>query len=399
MKLLSRQKNLKGKYVLVRVDYNVPLTKNRVIDDTRLVASVPTIDYLEEKGARVILVSHLGRPNGKEDPVLRMEPVRKRMAALLEKDVLKLETGNWQLSNAKKLKLIAQIDDMKNGDVALMENIRFSPDEEKNTGTLSQELANLVDLFVLDGFGVAHRRAASVTGVANYIPAYAGLLLEEEIKGLDKVIKKPKAPFVVVLGGAKIETKIPVMKHLLPKADSMLLGGGLVNTYLKAKGYRIGDSLYDKNFTKQALTYGKKRNAILPVDVLVGTLDGKQHRVVDIKKTPHQICKKGEGIYDIGPKTIQLYAQYIKEAQTLVWNGAMGYFEQQPYHIGTMAIARLVASRSKGKAFGIIGGGETLQAMDIVGMRDDIDLVSTGGGAMLEYLAGETLPGIAALQK
>ncbi len=397
MKLLRRQRNLKGKRVLVRVDYNVPLKKKKVVDDTRLVASVPTIDYLVEKGAKVILVSHLGRPKGEVVAAMKMEPVRKQLSALLEKEVLKLETGNWKLSDKKKLKLIEQIDNMKNGDVALMENIRFSPDEKKNTGTLSQELANLVDMFVLDGFGVAHRASASVVGVAEYVPSYAGLLVAEEVKGLDKVIRKPKSPFVVVLGGAKIETKIPVMKHMLPKADCMLLGGGLVNTYFKAKGYRIGDSLFDKDFTKEALAYCRRRKAITPVDVLVGTLDGKHHRVVDIKKKPHQICKKGEGIYDIGPKTIQLYAKYIKEAQTLVWNGAMGYFEQQPYHIGTMAIARLVASRSKGKAYGVIGGGETLQAIDIVDMRDDIDLVSTGGGAMLAYLAGEELPGLAVL--
>ena len=280
----------------------------------------------------------------------------------------------------------------------MMENIRFSPDEKKNTGTLSQELANLVDVFVLDGFAVAHRAAASIVGVAAYVPAFAGILLEQEIKGLDRVLYTSQSPFVVVLGGAKIETKIPVMKNLLPKADHILVGGGIVNTYLKAKGYRIGDSIVGNDFQKEAIAYCKKRKVIMPVDVLVGTLDGKEYRVVDIKKTPHQICKKGEGIYDIGPKTIQLFATYIKQAQILVWNGAMGYFEQPPYHIGTMSIARLVASRSKGKAYGVIGGGETLQAMDIVDMREYVDLVSTGGGAMLQYLAGDELPGIEVLE-
>jgi len=208
-----------------------------------------------------------------------------------------------------------------------------------------------------------------------------------------------KGSFVAVLGGAKMETKIPVMKNLVEKADALLIGGGIVNTYLLAKGYKIGDSLVDKNFQLPSLTYCKRKNVIKPLDVVVGTKDGKKVRVVKIKKTPHEVCKKGEGIFDIGPETLRLYATYIKDAKTLVWNGAMGFFEQKPYDVATLTIARLVASRSKGQAYGVIGGGETLQAMDMVGMTDDIDLVSTGGGAMLEFLAGEILPGIYALNQ
>jgi len=195
-----------------------------------------------------------------------------------------------------------------------------------------------------------------------------------------------------------METKIPVMRNLVERADAVLIGGGIVNTYLLAKGYIVGDSLVDKEFQVDAIQYCKRKNVIKPLDVIVGTKDGKKVRVVKIKKNPHEICKKGEAIFDIGPETLRLFATYIKEAKTLVWNGAMGYFEKKPYDVATLTVARLVASRSKGSAFGVIGGGETLQAMDMVGMTDDIDLVSTGGGAMLEFLAGKTLPGIYALQ-
>ena len=395
---ITRARNLRGKTVLVRVDFNVPIRRKKVLDDTRLLASLPTIEYLIEKGAKVVLMTHIGRPKGKIVASLKVDPVVARLSELLGKKVKKLETRNWKLSDAKKLAVVKQIESLRPGQVAIMENIRFSPDEKKNTGTLGQELSMLGDIFVLDGFAVAHRAAASVVGVAEHSKSYAGKLLTKEIAGLSKVLDKPKSPFVAVLGGAKVETKIPVMKNLLHTADTILIGGGLINTYLYAKGYDMGASLVDKDFADDALKYCKKKNVIKPVDLLVGTAEGRNVRVVDIKKLPHEVCKKKEGVFDVGPKTIRLFAEHIKAAQTLVWNGAMGYFEQKPYDVGTLSIARLVASRSKGQAYGVIGGGETLQAMDIVGMTEDIDLVSTGGGAMLEFLAGETLPGIAAIE-
>ncbi len=395
---ITQAKNLKGKVVLVRVDFNVPIEKKKVLDDTRLIASLPTIEYLIEKGAKIVLMTHIGRPRGKVVASLKVDPVIKRLSEMLGKKVKKLETGNWKLSDRKKLAIVKKIESLRPGQVAMMENTRFSPDEKKNTGTLSQELAAIADIFVQECFAVAHRSSASIVGVGELsMEPYAGMLLIKEVKGLSKVLKKPKHPFVAVLGGAKVETKIPVMKNLLEVADTILIGGGLINTYLFATGYGIGVSLVDKNFAKEALKYCGKKQVIKPIDLLVGTLNGKSVRVVDIKRTPHDICKKDEGIYDIGPKTIRLFAEYIKASQTLVWNGAMGYFEQAPYDVGTLSIARLVASRSKGQAYGVIGGGETLQAMEMVGMTDDIDLVSTGGGAMLEFLAGETLPGIAAI--
>lgn len=396
---ITQARNLNGKVVLVRVDFNVPIKKKRVLDDTRLGASLPTIQYLIEKKAKVVLMTHIGRPEGKSVASLKVDPVVQRLSELLGKKVQKLETGNWKMSDKKKLEIVKQIDKLRPGQVAMMENIRFAKDEAKDTGTLSQELAALGDLFVLDGFAVAHRASASVSGIPKYIKGYAGKLLTQEIEGLSKVLHKPKEPFVAILGGAKMETKIPVMRNLVELADAVLIGGGIVNTYLYAKGYKIGSSLVDKAFQVDAIKYCKRKNVIKPLDVVVGTKNGKKMRVVDIKKTPHMVCKNGEAIFDIGPKTLMAFAEHIKGAKTLVWNGAMGYFEQKPYDLGTLTIARLVASRSKGQAFGVIGGGETLESMEMAGMMEDIDLVSTGGGAMLEFLAGTILPGIYALER
>jgi len=269
--------------------------------------------------------------------------------------------------------------------------------EAKDITELSKKLASLGDIYVLDGFAVAHRAAASVSGVAKYLPSYAGLLLEKEITGLSKAMDKPKKPFVLILGGVKMETKIPVIKNLLPKCNYALIGAGIINTYLWAKGYKVGDSVVDKDFKKEILKYCNSKKVIKPVDVVVGTMDGKTYRHVMINKKPNQICKTGESILDCGPGTIQLYAKYIKKAETLVWNGPMGLFQTKPYEIGSFSIARLVASRAKGKAFGVIGGGETLQAMELVGMTEYVDLVSTGGGAMLEFLSGKKLPGVVAV--
>ncbi|MBU0596661.1 phosphoglycerate kinase [Patescibacteria group bacterium] len=398
VKKIRQAGDLKNKRVLVRVDFNVPIKNGKVLDDSRLRASLPTIKYLIENKAIVILVTHLGRPGGKKIKALSVEPVAQRLSQLIGKDI-KIFNIQYSIFNKQATKIKEEINKIKPGQVVMLENIRFSPQEENDSGTLAQDLAGLADIFVLDGFAVAHRESASVSGVPKFIPSYAGLLLESEINGLNKVLKKSKKPFVVVLGGVKIETKIPVIKNLLGKTSKILLGGGLTNTYLKAKGYQVGDSLVDSKFGAEALRYGNKKKVITPIDVVVGRKEGKHFRVVDIAPKSHQICKKGEGIFDIGPKTIQLYAGMIKKANTLVWNGAMGYFEQKPYDIGTLSIARLVSARSKGKAYGIIGGGETLQAMEITHMSEFVDLVSTGGGAMLEYLSGKKLSGIEALKK
>ncbi len=408
IKTIKQIRNLENKTVLVRVDFNVPMKRKKVLDNTRLLASLPTIKYLIEKKAKVILITHVGRPGGKVVAGLKVDPIVEELSKLLKKKVKKLETGSWKLNDKKKLEVLKNIEKLRGGQVAMMENIRFSSDEKKDTGTLSQELANLVDYFVLDGFAVAHRDSASVTGVAKYVPAYAGLLLESEIKGLSKVIEKPKKPFVAIIGGAKMETKIPVIKAMIKKADSILIGGGIVNTYLKAKGFKVGGSLVDKDYEKEVLKYCKSRKVVKPVDVVVGDAKGNKFRVISLpvgkgslgsfisaKATVNPLgMTTGEAILDIGPETIRLYAKYIKKGMTLVWNGAMGYFEQKPYDVGTMSIARLVATVSKGPAYGVIGGGETLQAMDLTGMDEYVDMISTGGGAMLEFLSGKELPGV-----
>lgn len=389
MRSIKRLKNLKGKTVLVRVDFNVPVEGKKVMDDTKLRASLPTIEYLIKQKARVVVITHLGRPKGVVKASLKLDPVAKALSNLLKKQVKKVLVS----------KADTEVSHMKDGQVIMLENIRFSKDEKKNTGNLARTLAELGDLFVLDGFAVAHRAAASVVGIAAYLPSYAGLLLEKEIKGLSKVLHNPKAPFVACIGGAKIETKIPVLKHFIKRADYILAGGGLVNTYLSAKGYGVGDSLVDAAYKKEALAYCSKRKVITPVDVVVGNFEGTEYRIVKVKKTKHRICKKGEMILDAGPETIQMYADHIRKAKTIVWNGALGYFEQEPYNIATMAVGGVIAEQARKRGvYGVIGGGETVQVMEIMGVLDDIDLVSTGGGAMLEYLAGKTLPGVAALQ-
>ncbi len=385
---IKQLKNLKNKRVLVRVDFNVPFEKGKVKDESRILASLSTIQHLLKKGAKVILVSHLGRPEG-YDKKLSLAPVAKRLGELLKRkvDLLKIKKSED-----------CRVGAYCNTPLQMLENIRFFADEAKDKNNFSQKLAELAEIFVLDGFAVAHRDSGSVTGVVKYLPSYAGLLLEKEIVGLSKVIEKPKKPLVVVLGGAKVETKAPVLKNLLPKADYVLIGGGIFNTYLKAIGYQVGGSLVDDDYLKLVKQYCGKMKVIKPVDVIVGTHDGRDYKVMKINNK-FKISDKRYAILDIGPETVRLYAQYIKKAQTLVWNGAMGYFEQKPYHYGTLAIARLVASRSKGKAFGVIGGGETLQAMEMVKMGEDVDLVSTGGGAMLEFLAGNKLPGLRTLTR
>ncbi|HSR89450.1 MAG TPA: phosphoglycerate kinase [Candidatus Udaeobacter sp.] len=384
LKSIEQVKNLANKNVLVRADFNVPVKGGKVLDNYKIKKSLATIKFLMEKRAKVILVSHLGRPSG-IDRKLSLKPIADELGKFLQKNIKLLN-----VLDLKKAK--TQIDSLLPSSVVLLENIRFVKGEEANSDKLAKDLAGLADIFVLDGFGVAHRTAASVTGVAKHLPAYAGLLLKEEIDGLNRALKKPKKPFTVVLGGAKMETKIPVLKNLLKKANYILVGGGILNTYLWAKGHKIGGSLVDKKLKKEALRYCGKRKVILPVDVIVGTKDGKLAKAVDIKNI--NIKNKNLAIFDIGPKTIKLFSTYIKKSQTLIWNGAMGYFEQHPYQYGTYSIARLVASRSQGKAFGITGGGETIEVLKKLHLIADIDLASTGGGSMLEYLSGKKLPGL-----
>ena len=381
------------------------------MDNYKIKKSLATIKFLIEKRAKVILVSLLGRPalpyggqggpNGL-DKKLSLKPVAIELGKFLQKTVSLLDVTNLAKHKIKLESLLP-------GAVVMLENIRFLAGEEANSEKLSKELAGLADIFVLDGFAVAHRKSASVCGVVKYLPAYAGLLLEAEIAGLNRALKSPRKPLVVVLGGAKIETKMPVLKNLLKTASYVLLGGGLVNTYLWAKGKKVGVSLINKNFKKDALRFCGKSKVILPVDVIVGAPDGRFAKAVDVNDLNIPPPRRGAaseaakninlGIFDIGPKTIKLFARYIKKSQTLVWNGAVGFFEQHPYEYGTYSMARLMAARSRGKAFGIAGGGETIEVLKKLRLLDDVDLASTGGGSMLEYLSGNKLPGMQSLMK
>lgn len=392
IKTLKSIKNLKGKRVLVRVDFNVPIKKGKIKEIYKIEKSLPTINFLIDKGAKVILLSHLGRPEGL-DKNLSLKPVAVVLSEILKKEIkisdfskIKKNPENYW-SEAQKL-----ISEMENGEVVVLENVRFIKGEEKNDKTVAKKFATLGDIFVLDGFAVAHRDSASVTGIAKFLPVSAGFLMEEEIIGLNKIMKTPKKPLVVVLGGAKMETKIPLLKQLGTSAHYILVGGGIANTYYFAKGAQIGKSLFDKDRIKEALFYGKKKNVIMPLDFIVGTDKGQKCHIVDTDKKI--VLKQTESIFDIGPKTVSHFAKIIKSAKTLVWNGAMGYFEQHPYEYGTYAIARLFAAKAKGPAFGVSGGGETVEVLKKLGLTEDIDLVSTGGGAMLEYLSGKKLPGV-----
>ena len=393
MKSIKDIENLEGKKVLVRVDFNVPLENGEVINDRKLRASLPTIDYLLKKGTKVILASHLGRPGGKIKESLRLAPVAKKLQDLLESKVHYLS----EFAGNSVQKKISEID---NSEVVLLENVRFSPDERENSGKLAHKLANLADIFVMDGFGITHRDHSSVSGVAQLLPAYSGLLLQKELNNLDKVLENPNKPLTIALGGVKVATKLPVIKNLLDQADYILVGGGIANTYLKAKKFSIGNSIYNDKYLQQALDYCDKEKVVTPDDVVVGDNDGDKYQNKVIKNTHTDLCSENEMILDIGPKTAEKFSNLIKKSKTVVWNGAMGYFEQEPYDQGTRSITEAIANLSEtSDSFTLAGGGETVHFLEKENLEARLNFVSTGGGAMLYYLAGKKLPGIVNLKK
>ena len=375
-----------GKRALVRCDFNVPLDANlQITDDTRIRAAVPTLQYLLEHGAAVILCSHLGRPKGVQDN-LRLNPVAVRLSELLGQPVIKLD-------DCIGPDVEAAAEAMKPCDVLLLENLRFYPEEEKNNPEFAAKLAKLADVWVNDAFGTAHRAHASTAGVASYLPAVAGFLLEKEIAFLGEAVQNPKRPFVAILGGAKISDKIGVIENLLTKADTLLIGGGMANTFLKAKGYELGDSLVEASSLELAAQLIAKAGdkLLVPVDVVVAdafSADAKR------KVTAADAVEAGWRVLDIGPQTVGLYASRIRGAKTVVWNGPMGVFEFPPFAQGTFAIARALADSG---ATTIVGGGDSVAAVEQAGLAERITHISTGGGASLEFLEGRELPGIAAL--
>lgn len=396
LRTIDEIKKLKGKRVLVRVDFNVPLKKSGakivVADDTRIRAALPTIKYLLGQGAKVILMSHLGDPGGRVKKNLSLKPI----GSVLGKLLLMKGTAPADWEGKKGLK---KIDAMKTGEVMMLENLRFHPGEEKNDKKFAAGLASLADIYVNDAFAAAHRAHASIVGVPKFLPGYAGFLMKKEINVLSSLLGKPSKPFIGLIGGAKISTKISVIENLLKKVNSLLLGGALVNNFFKAAGYDIGASVYEPKELKMAKKLLRNKKNVLPIDFVVGDFKGKKAWVISVPKKKTALCKKPYALLDIGPETIKKYSEIIRKAQTIAWNGPMGYFEIPKYSHGTLALGQLIAARSKGKVFGVVGGGETIEAVKKTGMSEYIDHISTGGGAMLEFLEGKVLPGIKPLLK
>lgn len=376
-----------GKRALVRCDFNVPLDDDaNITDDIRIRAALPTIRYLREQGAAVILCSHMGRPKGKVVEGLRLNAVAVRLSELLGVPVRKLDDCAGD-------EVEAAVAAMKLGDVVLLENLRFHPEEEGNDPDFAKKLAGLGDVYVNDAFGTAHRAHASTAGIARYLPAVAGSLMEKEIAFLGSAVADPERPFVAILGGAKVSDKIGVVENLLARADVLLVGGGMANTFLKAKGYEMGDSLVEEGSVQMARDIMAKagHKLLLPVDVVVA--DGFCAEA-NRKVIPADAVEAGWRVLDIGPETVARFVGEIAGAATVVWNGPMGVFELKPFAEGTFALARALADSG---ATTIVGGGDSAAAVEQSGLADRITHISTGGGASLEFLEGKELPGIAAL--
>ena len=385
--------NIKGKKVLIRVDFNCPMNKDgSVSDDNRIRAALPTIEYAVSQDAKVILVSHLGRPDGKKDPKYSLQTVGEKLAELMKKDVIFVDdcigAGVW-----------AVLETMKPGDVALLENVRFYKEEEANDRNFAQQLAKLCDVYISDAFGTVHRAHASTAGIAEFVKEKgAGLLLQKEIENLGAVLNHPKKPFVAILGGAKVSDKIAIVENFSKNSDVMIIGGAMAYTFLKAKGFNVGDSLVENDkieLAKKIISRFETKGLrlLLPVDHIIAAeiKDGVEWKVTNDENIPAGM----KGV-DIGPKTIKLFKDALQDAAMVVWNGPMGVFETKPFNNGTVEIARMLA---ESKAHTVVGGGDSASAVKKAGVMDKITHVSTGGGASMEFLEGIKLPGIAALEE
>jgi len=389
-KLTIRDVDVRSKRVLVRVDFNVPLKENNVVDDTRIYAALPTIQYLVDNNAKVILVSHLGRPKGVPDPALRMDPIANRLGELLGKKVKKIDSCIGPEAEQA-------VGELSEGEVLLLENVRFYPGETENDPEFAKELAVLADIFVNDAFGAAHRAHASTYGVAMHLPAVAGFLMEKEISIMEKILESPERPLVAVVGGAKIVDKIGVLMNFMDHVDFLVIGGGVANTFLKAKGFEIGRSLVEEgkiDIAREIFNEAQKNGVklFLPVDAVVAKEISPEvaSKVVPVDSIPRDMM-----ILDIGPETARQYAEVIRRAKSAVWVGPMGVFEYAAFSGGTKTVAEAVADVQ----FSIVGGGDSAAAAEKMGVADRITHISTGGGASLKFLGGEELPGIAALME
>ncbi len=386
VKSIDKLKNLSGQAVFLRVDFNVPLQRGKIREDYKIKAGLETIEFLAAQGARLIVATHLGEPKG-IDKTLSVKPVATRLQLLLKKPVK-------FLSSVSVEKIRGAVNSLEPGGIVMLENLRFNSGEYNNDAVYAKSLASLADIYVNDAFAVCHRPQASVAAINKYLPSYSGLLLSKELAALDNIVR-PKKPLAIIMGGAKINTKAPLIAKLYPAAGSILIGGALANNFFKFQGLEIGRSLFDKDslaVIKKFFTGSKLKPKIkLPLDVVVQDKKGK----VRVALPPS--VRKDEMILDIGPKTIALYASEIRAAKTLAWNGPMGKYEEKSFKHGTLAIASLVAARSSGAAYGLVGGGETVEALKLSGMSEYVDWVSTAGGAMLTYLGGGAMPGLKGL--
>ena len=393
MKKTVRDIDVRGKRVLVRCDFNVPQKYGMITDDTRITAALPTINYLLENGAKVILMSHLGRPEGQADVKYTLRPVADRLCRLLNREVIFISADTVINDEVRK-----KAEALRSGEVLLLENVRFRREETKNDPGFSKELSSLGEIFVNDAFGTAHRAHSSTAGIADYLPAVSGFLIEKERAFLGNAVEKPERPFAAIMGGAKVGDKIPVIENLLKKVDILIIGGGMAYTFLRAKGYEIGQSILDAEnielagqFIKKAEQKGVK--LMLPVDVVCASdfADDKKVGVFAADAIPAEL----QGL-DIGPETVQAYRAELAKAKTIIWNGPMGVFEMKSYEEGTKAIAEALAESA---AVTIIGGGDSAAACAQFGLSDRMTHISTGGGASLEFLEGKVLPGIACLEE
>lgn len=385
--------DVSGKKVLVRCDFNVPLKDGTITNDKRIVAALPTIQYLVKNNARVILCSHLGRPKGEYKPEFSLAPVAARLSELLGKEVKLAKDENVVGTEAKALSAA-----MQDGDVILLENVRFRKEETKNEENFSKDLASLAEVYVNDAFGTAHRAHCSTTGVASYLPAVCGYLIQKEISVMGEALNSPKRPLVAILGGAKVSDKIGVINNLLEKVDTLIVGGGMAYTFFKAKGYEVGTSICEDDKVELAKEMLAKAEAkgirfLLPIDNKIGDKfdENCQSQIVDSDKIPSDWMGM-----DIGPKTIALFCDAVKDAGTVIWNGPMGVFEFAQFAEGTLEVAKAIAASN---AISIIGGGDSVAAVTKLGFADKMSHISTGGGASLEFLEGLELPGIAALNE
>lgn len=382
--------DLKGKRVFCRVDFNVPMQEGQITDETRIRAALPTIEYLQEQGAKVILASHLGRPKGQVVEEMRLTPVAKRLSELLGKDVKKADEAYGD-------SVKAMIAEMNEGDVLLLENVRFYPGEEKNDSELAKAFAELADIYVNDAFGAAHRAHASTEGIAHHIPAVSGFLMDKELEVIGKALSNPERPFTAIIGGAKVKDKIGVIDNLLDKVDNLIIGGGLAYTFVKAQGHEVGKSLLEadkidlaKSFMEKAKEKGV--NFYMPVDAVIADKFGADANTQNV--AIEEIPADWEAL-DIGPKTAELYRDVIKKSKLVIWNGPMGVFEIDKFAQGTKAVAEALAESKD--TYSIIGGGDSAAAVEKFNLADQMSHISTGGGASLEFMEGKELPGVTAL--